>query len=68
MQFLVRKASDYDCRELVEVSSLEDLKALQERYDIPIPSLFPHGTRLKHPPLVVDFQEMEITIYDAYME
>ena len=53
MKFTLRKASDYKYGEPVEVSSMEGLKMLYEIYGYS---------------LVIDFEEMTITIYDDYLD
>lgn len=53
MQFKLRKASDYPSAVEVEIENLQDLQALQEKYD--------HQ-------LIIDFEEKEIVIYDYYVE
>lgn len=53
MLFTLNKASDYLHTEPVEISTMEGLKTLSEIYGCSV---------------VVDFDEMTITIYDDYME
>ena len=66
MKFILTKASSFAFKEEIEISSLEELKALQKKYERPYdPTL---GVGWERPSLVVDFNYMEITIYDDYME
>ena len=60
MIFTLKKASDWDFEEQVEIPSLEELEALQNKYERP--PYTAHGW--ERPELVVDFFEKEITIYD----
>jgi hypothetical protein len=54
MTFEVQKASSYSFKDTVEISTLEDLKELYDKYG--------------QEDLVVDFKDKEITIYDGYLE
>ena len=53
MKFLVTKASDWNWQKTIEIKSLAALKRLQDRY---------------HCELIVDFAEMQIILYDDYVE
>ena len=57
MKFLVTKASDLDYEEYVEINTLEELKALSDKYN---------------EELVINFDSTrgfnQITIYDDYLE
>lgn len=64
MIFTLKKASDCGFKEQVEISSLEELEALQKKYERP--PYTAHGW--ERPELVVDFFEKRIMIYDDYIE
>lgn len=53
MQYTLRKASRYEIKVEVEIETLQDLQDLQKKY----------GNQL-----IVDFEEKEIVVYDAYVE
>lgn len=73
MKFTLLKASNDKFKREIEINSLEDLKALQEYYRHPRTE---EETRdsiycsflMEQPSLIVDFNKMEIYIYDNYME
>lgn len=63
MEFTLRKASDWDFEETVEINTLEDLKELQEKYKIPDnPGIW------ENPSLIINFNTHIIEIYDYYRE
>ena len=57
MKYLLLKASDHDFKEEVEVRDMEDLRALWNGEG----GLYGYQ-------FVIDFDKMEITIYDDYLE
>ena len=57
MKYLLLKASDHDFKQEVEVSDMEDLRALWNGEG----GLYGYQ-------FVIDFDKMEITIYDDYLE
>jgi hypothetical protein len=69
MTFKLRKASDWEFEETVEINTIEDLKRLQDRYRNADGGIWT-GT------LIVDFyldlsgirEVPTITIYDSYIE
>ena len=62
MKFSLRKASDWDFEEEIEVTTVEDLKKLDEEYG-------EHGLILRFDPRTVeDFEYPTIKIYDDYVE
>lgn len=69
MTFKLRKASDWEFEETVEINTIEDLKRLQDRYRNADGGIWA-GT------LIVDFHSdlsgirevPTITIYDSYIE
>lgn len=62
MKFILRKASDWDFEEEIEVTTAEDLKKLDEEYG-------EHGLILRFDQLTVeDFEYPTIEIYDDYVE
>ena len=65
MKFRLTKASDWKFEEEIEINTLEDLVALQNKYT----NCGGDSDYVwVNPSLVVDFDEEEITIYDYYLE
>jgi hypothetical protein len=65
MKFRLIKASDFEFEEEVEINSLEDLIALQNKYTNCEGA---SDYSWVNPSLVIDFNEREIIIYDYYIE
>jgi len=57
------KSSDLDFTETVEINTLEDLKELQDKYKIP-----DNIGNWENPPLIINFNNNTIEIYDYYKE
>ena len=53
MTFKLEKASDWDFKRLIEITSLKDLQKIQEQYGYE---------------LIINFSKETIKIYDAYIE
>ena len=73
MKFTLLKASDYNFKKEVEINSLEDLKALQEYYHYPRTEEETKDSiycsyLMEKPSLIIDFNKMEIYVYDNFME
>lgn len=65
MKFRLTKASEWEFEEEIEINSLEDLIALQNKYTNYEGA---NDCAWKNPSLIVDFNEKDITIYDYYLE
>lgn len=64
MIFKVRRVSDWSFKEEdVEINTLDELKALQEKYATP-----DEESHWENPPIIIDFNDNTIRIYDYYME
>ena len=68
MKFKLTKASDWEFEEQVEVSSLQELEALQNKFERPRDPSNSSIWGWERPSLVVYFFKMVITVYDYYME
>lgn len=65
MKFRLTKASEWEFEEEVEINSLEDLIALQNKYTNYEGA---NDCAWANPSLVINFDEGDITIYDYYLE
>lgn len=65
MKFRLTKASEWEFEDEVEINSLEDLIALQNKYTNYEGA---NDCAWPNPSLVIDFNEKDITIYDYYLE
>ena len=73
MKFKLLKASNDKFKREIEINSLEDLKALQDYYEYPRPEeetidSIHCSFLMEQPSLIVDFNKMEICVYDNFME
>ena len=69
MKFTVYRTSKTEKEVIREINSLDDLKALQEEYKREYEeSDVPDDYRWADERLIVDFESMEIEVYDYYRE